>query len=120
MPTPLFPKGCKPGPGRPKGSKKNPIIRETEKIIKRYAKQRADTFLEAVESLMPAAVERVGEVVKRKGAEHAPQHLRALELLADRLYGRPAQAITGAGGGPLLVSFTQVLAGVDGDKKEKL
>lgn len=112
-----FKKGKPPGPGRPR---KNPIIVQADKIIKKYAAQQADTFLEACEHLLPKAVERVGEIVEKKGMAHAGHHLRATELLADRLYGKSAQAITGAGGGPLLVSFQQVLGHVDGAKKEKI
>lgn len=107
----------RPGPGRPR---KNPIVREAEKIIKAYGKQNADSFLEACEKLLPKAVERVEEALDRKGPAHGPLHLRAMESLSDRLHGRPAQAITGAGGGPLLVSFQQVLGFVDGGKKEKI
>jgi hypothetical protein len=37
-------------------------------------------------------------------------------MLADRLLGRPAQAITGAGGGPLEVSFGEMLARIEHPK----
>lgn len=107
----------RPGPGRPR---KNPIVKAADKIIKAYAKQHADSFLEACEKLLPDATDRISEIVKKKGMAHAGHHIRATELLTDRLYGKPAQAITGAGGGPLLVSFQQVLGHVDGSKKEKI
>lgn len=95
-------------------------MRATEKIIKRYAEQNAETFKEACDNLLPKALSRVQKIVKTaepKAGAHV--HVRALEVLADRVYGKPPQAITGAGGGPLLVSFQQILAGIDGASVEK-
>ena len=112
-----FRKGAKPGPGRPRKPLVDKLI---DREIKRFAKQRANTFIEACESLLPLAVDRVGEALKVRGIKHAPIHLRALESLGDRVYGRPAQAITGAGGGPLVVSFQQILGKIPDGKREKI
>lgn len=104
-------------PGRPP---KTPIEKEAHRLVKKYARQRVNTFIEACENLLPIAVDRVEEALRRKGEEHGPLHLRALETLGDRVYGRPAQAITGAGGGPLVVSFQEILAAVPEGKREKI
>jgi hypothetical protein len=69
--------------------------------------------------LMPLAMKRVQELLENRRTAPAIK-MRAADFLADRLYGRPPQAITGAGGGPLLVSFTQILSGVDGARHERL
>lgn len=111
-----FKKGWKGGPGRPR---LNPLEKAVRKEIKAYAKQQVDTFVEACEKLLPLAVDRTQEILNRKGVKREGSHLRALDLLADRVFGRPPIAITGAGGGPLVVSFEQLLKEVDGSKPEK-
>ena len=112
-----FKKGNPGGPGRPP---KNPLQKAIDKEIRDYAKQHAASFKEACENLLPLAVARVHEALERKGKTRENAHLRAMDLLADRVYGRPPQAITGAGGGPLVVSFEQLLKEVDGSKTEKM
>lgn len=117
MPRPKFQPGCKGGPGRPK---KNPIERQAAILIHRYARQKADSFKEACEKLLPLGVDRVQELLQAKGIKNGALHLRAVEMLGDRVYGRPAQALTAGNGSPLLVAFVQVLGGVDGARTEKL
>lgn len=116
MPGRPFKKGNPGGPGRPP---KDPVQREIDKQIKLFAKQKAATFIEACEHLLPLGVDRVQEILKRKGAKHATNHIRVLDLLADRAFGRPPMAITGAGGGPIAMSFEALLKDVDGAKNEK-
>ena len=124
MPKHLFKKGQSGNPGgRPKGTVLTPERKEELRVtkeVKRYARQRAASFKEALDNILPLSVDRVHEVVKRKGKEHAAEHLRAFELISDRVFGRPPQAITGTGGGPLVIAFSQLLNGVDGSKQEKL
>lgn len=112
-----FKKGKPGGPGRPKETMEQRVAKQE---IRRFVRQRAATFLEACDALLPKAIDRVDELLERKGARHQDAHLRALEKLGDRVLGKPPQAITGAGGGPLVVSFQQILAGVDGAKDEKI
>lgn len=111
-----FRKGAKAGPGRPK----KPLVDKlVDRAIKRFAKQRADTFIEACENVLPMAMERVQEGLAKKRDD--PQFaLSVAEKMGDRVYGRPAQAITGAGGGPLVVSFQEILAAVPEGKREKI
>lgn len=112
-----FRKGAKPGPGRPRQTLAQKAV---AKELRRYAKQQAGTFAEACESLLPKAMDRVQEALERKGAKHGPLHVRATEMLRDSVYGRPAQAITGAGGGPLVVSFQQILNKIPDGGGEKI
>ena len=111
-----FKKGNPGGPGRPP---KNPLQKAIDAEIRQYAKQKCATFKEACDSLLPIAVDRVHEALERKGTSHEANHVRILESLSDRVFGRPAQAITGSGGGPMLVAFSQLIGGVDGAKTEK-
>lgn len=82
--------------------------------------QEAKSFKEACENLLPLGLARAQEILERKGKSYAGHHIRVLDQLADRVLGRPPMAITGAGGGPLVVSFEQVLKEIDGSKSEKL
>lgn len=116
MPKILFKKGCKPGPGRKKMSR---VDKLAAREIRRYAKQKADSFVEACENVLPLAMDRVQEGLAKKKGDHAFA-LRVAESMGDRVYGRPAQAITGAGGGPLVVSFQEILAAVPPGKREKI
>lgn len=69
--------------------------------------------------LLPISTERLRRLLLRKSL--APQHVtRIHELLADRAYGKPRQEITGAGGGPLAVTFQQILKDIDGSSHETL
>jgi hypothetical protein len=112
-----FRKGAKPGPGRPR---KTAVMRATEKIIKRYAEQNAETFKEACDNLLPKALSRVQKIIKaEEPSTGASSQVRAFEALRDSVYGKPPQAITGAGGGPLIQSFIQILNVTDGSKMEK-
>jgi hypothetical protein len=106
-------------PGRPR-STLSPEERLARKLTYRYARQRVNTFKEACESLLPIATQRVQEILERKGTKREGSHLRAIEILGDRVYGRPAQAITGANGGPLAVTFTELVGKANGAKDEQL
>lgn len=48
--------------------------------------------------------------------------LRAATVLHEIAWGKPSQEITGANGGPLAITFTQMLQKIDGsgNKQEKL
>lgn len=69
--------------------------------------------------LLPLAMKRIERLLRTRDTESA-LIVRIAENLADRVHGRPSQSITGANGGPLLLSFTQIVQGVDGAKAEKL
>ena len=69
--------------------------------------------------LLPRALKECERILKDPSKKSQGLKVRIAEMLADRIYGRPSQAITGAGGGPLVHSFAQILAGVDGAEKEK-
>lgn len=71
---------------------------------------------------LPKVLKRVIEATARKDNTIARDRFRkdVMVEMADRLYGRPAQSIVGKGGGPLMVTFSQVLAGVNGAVQEKI
>lgn len=115
-PPHAFKKGNPGGPGRPR---KNPLQRAIDKEIKDYAKQHAASFKEACENMLPLALARAHEILERKGVRRENAHVRVLDLLADRVHGRPPIAITGPAGGPIAFSFEQLLKQVDGAKGEK-
>lgn len=112
-----FKPGARAGPGRPR---KTETEKEAAKVLHRYAKQKADSFKAALDNILPLAVDRVHEIVAKRSLKMAANHLRAFELVSDRVFGKPPQAITGAQGGPLVVSFQQILGKVDGGKRERL
>ena len=82
MATKLFVKGQSGNPsGRPKEH------REIERMARSYA---------------PEAIDRLVEIMRQKRAPKLA--LKACEVLLDRGFGRPAQAITGEGGeGPVRI-----------------
>lgn len=116
MPKILFKKGWKGGPGRPKLSKTQKLV---DRHVRRFAKQKAATFIEACENVLPLAMDRVQEGLAKKKGDHVFA-LRVAESMGDRVYGRPAQAITGAAGGPLVLSFQEILAKVPEGRREKI
>lgn len=59
------------------------------------------------------------DLKERRDLTH-DQRVRAAEFLRDTAHGRPAQAITGLDGGPLEISFTMILARIDGNRVESL
>ena len=63
----------------------------------------------------------VAALVSIMGDKRAPPAARvsAAGHLLDRGWGKPAQTITGANGGPLISSFAQILASIDGSKTER-
>ena len=95
-----------------------------EKRIKHRAVNRAvrelafDLKAEFAKAL-PDGVRACAKILREKTATPALK-VKVTEMMADRLYGRPPMAITGSAGGPLLVSFTQILEGIAGDRQEKL
>lgn len=71
--------------------------------------------------LLPRGVRSLERILKQNPKTTAEKalHARITEMLADRVYGRPAQALVGANGGPLAVAFAQILGGIDGTKAER-
>ena len=112
-----FRKGNPGGPGRPR---KTAAEKQRDRLIRTYAKQEAESFKQACENLLPMSLARAQEILERTGTAREGSHIRLLDILADRVHGRPPIAITGAGGGPILASFTQLLTKVDGANTEKL
>lgn len=107
----------KPGPGRPR---KTPEQKATEKLQLAYARQNAASFIEACEKLLPRALNKLDKLIDSNcGWRAMAAHIRIVEVLSDRIYGRPAQAITGAHGGPLVVSFVQIIDRIDGGAVER-
>lgn len=114
----LFIKGGAPGPGR---KKQTPLGRARGKLVKTFIEQEAESFKEACGNLLPLAMSRVRDVLEKKDKKLSGHHIRATEMLRDSVFGRPPQAITGAGGGPFVATFTQLLGEkVDGARHEKL
>ena len=108
--------------GNPKGRPRlKPEEREAKKVLRRYAKQRADSFKEALDSILPEGVNRLQEILQTKGMKYAPSHIRAVEAVSDRVFGKPPQAVAVAPTSDLLSWFNkEVLGKVDGTKHEKL
>ena len=97
-------------PGRPRLTQEQ---KEAHKLKREFARQHADTFRQACESLLPKAVDRVGETLDAVGIENAHAHIRAFEALRDTVHGRPRQttelAVTS-----LPRSFEEMLRGIPG------
>jgi hypothetical protein len=75
------------GQGRPKGVQ-NKATRDVKKLAQRHG---------------PEAIAELWRLSRE--AEPDAARIAALRELMDRAYGRPAQAITGEGGGPLTVKI---------------
>lgn len=106
-------------PGRPP---KSPEQKAKEKAERESLRAANFDFKAECARLLPLSMTRMEQVLRSgnpKNKAWAPVYLRIGEFLADRNYGRPAQAITGANGGPLAVSFSQILGAIDGSKGEK-
>ena len=95
----------RPGPGRPK-LPPDPAGSFDVKAI--YAR------------LTPIALAECERILlsERRSAAMDGLKVKITEMLLDRQYGRPSQAITGPGGGPLLHSFSALMASIDGTKHE--
>ena len=64
----------------------------------------AAEFIAGCKRLLPSALARCEKILKDKDSE--PQAvIRITEMLADRVLGKPAQAITGADGGPIVLKW---------------
>lgn len=102
----------KPGPGRPR-------LSAEQKRAARLKRAVDYDYKEHLRSLLPIATDQL-EKRLIKGQMDDSNVIRASEMMRDTVYGKPAQTIQGPGGGPLVGSFTMLLASVDGAKVEKL
>lgn len=100
-----FRKGAKPGPGRPKGSGAPPV-------------GNWDIKGKCAE-LLPLAFAECEKILRSPLKSREPLKVRIAEMLADRLHGRPSQAIAASVQGPLATSFAELLAGVDGSRHKR-
>jgi hypothetical protein len=99
-----------------------PVLTALQKAERKAARELVFDLKQEYAKALPQLVARVVTAGRRRDKSVARDRL-AKEILSDfsdRIYGRPAQAITGSGGGPLLVSFAQVLQGIDGAKQQPL
>ena len=76
-------------------------------------------FKEHCRKLMPLATDQIEEGLRKKEFRKA-ELVRVFGELRDSIHGKPAQAITGADGGPLVATFTTMLARINGQKEERL
>ncbi len=67
-------------------------------------KAAAQAFIEGCKRLLPVALKRCEEILRDKESEPAAC-IRITEMLADRVMGKPAQAITGTDGGPIVLTW---------------
>lgn len=102
----------RPGPGRKKLTE--------EQLREARLKRAVDYDYKAhLRSLLPLATDQIEEKLVKKKFKEA-ELIRVSEMMRDTLHGKPAQTLQGPGGGPLVGSFTMLLATVDGAKVEKL
>lgn len=102
----------RPGPGRPK------LTDEAKRLA--MAKRAAEYDLkEECRKMLPLVTDGIIEGLE-KGEFKGAARVHAMEALRDTAHGRPAQTIQGSGGGPLVITFTQLLGKVDGGKDERL
>lgn len=76
-------------------------------------------YKEHLRRLLPIATDELESRLVKKKLSNGDL-IRVSEMARDTLHGKPAQTIQGPGGGPLVGSFTMLLATVDGAKVEKL
>lgn len=101
-----------PGPGRRRLTPEQ----KREARLKRAAEY---DFKEECRALLPIATDQLLEQLAAKKFKTG-ELVRVSEMLRDSVHGKPAQTLQGPGGGPLVGSFTMLLATVDGAKVEKL
>lgn len=98
----LFEKGKSGNPGgRPKQSKQ------------------LEDFKLSCTRLLPVGMIEIEKLIRARKTP-ASVKVRIMEMMSDRVYGRPHQALTGAQGGPIVVSFTEILTAIDGSKVERM
>ncbi len=102
----------RPGPGRRK-------MTEEEKRVARIKRAAEYDYKLECRALLPIATDQLQDELEKKKFKGV-ELMRVYETLRDTAHGKPAQTIQGAGGGPLVVSFTQILAQVDGGATEKI
>lgn len=76
-------------------------------------------FKQECRALLPLATDRLEKRLSKDTMKDTDL-LRSVELLRDSVHGKPAQALTGPDGGPLVFSFAQLVQNVDGAKREKI
>lgn len=102
----------RPGPGRKK-------MTDDEKRLARLKRAAEYDYKRECAALMPLALDQIAvELEKKKLGKN--DLLRVFESMRDSVHGRPAQTLQGPDGGPLVVSFQQMVAKVDGGKVEKI
>lgn len=111
-PTSFSKANPRPGPGRKR-------LTEAQKREARLKRAVDYDYKEHLRQLLPIATDELERrLIKGKLADG--DLIRVSEMARDTLHGRPAQTLQGPGGGPLVGSFTMLLASVDGAKVEKL
>jgi hypothetical protein len=100
-------------PGRP---------RLTDEAKRKARLQRAVDydFKQECRAMLPIATDQLLDELAKGNLRKKGELLRTVEVLRDSVHGKPAQAITGPDGGPLAFTFAQLVASVDGGKKEKI
>lgn len=78
--------------------------------------------LAACDRLIPIGFATCEKILRTKGNAISRQTLQfqITRFMTERRYGLPITPITGAGGGPLVATFTQIVQQIDGAKVEKL
>ena len=91
MPTPKFKKGCKPGPGRPLGSKNG------SSVCKEWADKFGFEFLmrvaEGKELFEEKRIDSKGKETKSKRTAYVSERTSVAIYLIDRAYGKPSAMI---------------------------
>lgn len=103
----------RPGPGRKKMS-------EEEKRKARIQRAAEYDFKQECRAMLPIATDQLLEELSKGNLKKKGELLRVVEVLRDSVHGKPAQVVSGPDGGPLVFSFAQLVATVDGGKKEKI
>lgn len=99
-------------PGRPRTTAEQKWKWRIEQAAKR-------DYKEECRALLPIATDRIAARLERDSLKDGDL-IRVTEVMRDSVHGKPPQAITGAGGGPLAFSFAQLVASVDGGKTQKI
>ena len=103
------------------------MIREIEEKVQAKARREAlagvrerpgESFTDGARRLLPLALREMERALNDPD-EETNIKIRIAESLADRVLGKAAQVVTGAGGGPLEISFTQILVSIDGSRREE-
>ena len=93
-------------PGERRGGREPGVPNKSTREIQEIARKYSGKAIEKAARMAGLILDQMGEVEGIASSEQA--QLTALQMILDRAHGKPAQAVTGADGGPIVLNVTRI------------